>query len=246
MPRKAFKSPRPNPPPPPRRTAELQIAIAAAALLAVAVVALAVSLLGGDDEQGEAVDRSLGGIVLPDSVAYVMDTGTASERLFRPAMLLLIDSARTLPPGGRYQFVFWPANQLGRDALSASAFPARTLRPATAASLDSVRDRLDEIDVGGSTEAVPALRVAFDARPAAIVLVTGNAAFLPRTFAQDVLDARKASLPDVVIHTITLGQEMPADGMFEVADETGGKAISLTVPEIRQLRRQLTARPGGS
>ncbi|MEM1011013.1 MAG: hypothetical protein AAGI46_02190 [Planctomycetota bacterium] len=225
----------------------LRIAIAAAALLAIVVVVLVITLLGGEDERLADETTGLSGIDLSDSVSFVVDTGTASERTFRPSMLLLIDAARTLPAGGQYQFIFWPASRIGRDDadLSATALPARTLRPATAASLDTVRDRLDELDVGGSTLIAPAMDVALEASPGAILVVTGNAVFLPDDFAESVVSQRDAASATMPVHTITLGQAEPADELAELAELTGGQAIALSMADIRQLRREITARPEG-
>jgi len=231
-----------RPAPPPDANRKLRIAIAAAALFGTAAILLAILLVRQPEPAAMAEEGPtslLGDVELPGAASFAIDTGSATADLFRPASLLAVETARQLPAGGRYQLILWPAERLGDERLEASALPARQLRPATQASLDAVVERLRDVEVGGSTRAGPAVTLALEAGTEAIVLMTGNTAFLPERFADDVIAAWNAAGAGAPIHTVALGTDEVPDALADVAERTGGTARAVTRPDIRRLRRQI-------
>jgi hypothetical protein len=171
-------------------------------------------------------------------VSFVLDAGTATTSIFEATTEAIL-AAMADDEANRFQIVLWPREQIEGES-SVRALPARTLRPASKSAIDAVKERLIEAETGGSTTALPALETAFAAAPEAILLMTGNAAFLPIGFAEEVLDAWRASGNEVIVHTVALGaSDVPAE-LAEIADLTGGEAIVLSRSDLRRLAEQFS------
>ena len=231
---------------------KLILAVASAAVLAVIVVLLGVVLITRG-EPGSSTSPSsgaagssramLGPIEVPPSVSFVIDTGSATQDNFATIAGLCLDVVERLPDGGRYQVVLWPAQSLGDDNPTPISLPSADLRSAADRSVERTRDRIAEVSLGGSTTVMPALEIALNAKPEAIILATGNTAFLDADFAREVVDRWRESEDKVPVYTVAVGASAVPTSLEAIADATGGTAIAMTRSELRAARSTFASRP---
>ena len=128
----------------------------------------------------------------------------------------LIHTLQAMPDGTRFTIVFFDSDI---SALSPSLI---TLDPATrSAAIAFVR----RIEPGGSTAAVPALRLAYSAGAARVVLLSDGLANTGGDGGDLLRDARGAMHHGVRIDTVGLGIDQDAELMSRLAGESGGLAI---------------------
>lgn len=167
---------------------------------------------------GQDVGMSKTGAVLAGLGASIINAKTKSlPTKMEAAKVELIQTLERLPDGTRFMIIFFD------DDLAAFAPRMVTLdhrsRGAAIAFVQGIRP-------GGSTAAVPALRLAYDAGAARVVLLSDG---LPNTGGgaeQLLADARGAMQAGVRFDTVGLGLDQDASLLTTLAAESGGLAIT--------------------
>jgi hypothetical protein len=128
----------------------------------------------------------------------------------------LIRTLSILPDGTRFMIIFFD------NKISAFAPHMLVLEPQTrAAAIAFVRG----IEAGGSTAAVPALRLAYKAGAARVVLLSDGLANTGGDGGELLAEARDAMRAGVHFDTVGLGIDQDSQLMTSLAAESGGMAI---------------------
>jgi hypothetical protein len=156
-----------------------------------------------------------------DTAIYVLDRGDSTRDSFEAEKSLTLKSIQSLGDKRQFQIIFW---NNGKDA----AFPKSWPVYATAENIGGAQRAMDEITPHGKTDISSALKSAFAANPADIVIVTGKAWDLDDGFVKTVDKFRDGK--DVTIDTISLGDPGSSTALQTVAASTHGsfKALSAT------------------
>jgi hypothetical protein len=128
----------------------------------------------------------------------------------------LIRTLSAMPDGTRFMIIFFDSD------IRAFAPHMLVLEPGTrAAAIEFVRG----IDTGGSTAAVPALRLAYKAGAAQVVLLSDGLANTGGSSDTLLAEARQAMGAGVRFDTVGLGIDQDSQLMTVLASESGGIAI---------------------
>lgn len=167
---------------------------------------------------GEGVGMTKTGAALAGIGASIVNAKTQSmPSKMQAAKDELIRTLTALPDGTRFMIIFFDNN------VSAFAPHMLVLEPETrAAALAFVRG----IQPGGSTAAVPALRLAYKAGAARVVLLSDG---LPNTgggSGELLAEAHDAMRVGVRFDTVGLGIDQDSQLLTSLAAESGGMAIN--------------------
>ncbi|HWO21138.1 MAG TPA: VWA domain-containing protein [Kofleriaceae bacterium] len=234
-------APPPAPPPPPglhvhaRAAAHVQAPSAGAhAHVSVQISFFGIPLAGSQDVvfvldrsgsmsgiaagfAGEDVGMSKTGAVLAGLGATLVNAkAKALPSKMEAAKEELARTLAAMPDGTRFMIVFFD------DAISAFSPRMLTLEPQTrAAAIAFVRG----IKPGGSTAAVPALRLAYEAGAARVVLLSDGLANTGGGGDTLLAEARGVMRAGVRFDTVGLGIDQDSQLMTALAAESGGMAI---------------------
>jgi len=166
---------------------------------------------------GQDVGMSKTGAVLAGLGATIVNakTKTLPSKL-DAAKDELIRTLTAMPDGTRFMIVFFD------DEIAAFAPRMLVLEPRTrAAAIGFVRG----IEPGGSTAAVPALRLAYKARAARVVLLSDGLANTGGSGGDLLAEAHEVMRAGVRFDTVGLGIDQDARLLTALAAESGGLAI---------------------
>lgn len=166
---------------------------------------------------GEDVGMSQTGAVLAGLGASIVNAKTRSlPSKMQAAKDELVRTLAALPDGTRFTIIFFD------DDLAAFSPHMLVLEPRTrAAAIDFVRG----IKPGGSTAAVPALRLAYKAGPARVVLLSDGLANTGGGGDRLLAEARDVMRAGVRFDTVGLGIDQDSRLMTSLAAESGGLAV---------------------
>lgn len=142
--------------------------------------------------------------------------GPKSHSKMEAAKAELVHTLQRMPDGTRFMIIFFD------DDLSAFAPHMLMLDPSTrAAAIDFVR----RIKPGGSTAAVPALRLAYKAGAARVILLSDGLANTGGDGDDLLAEARMQMQRGVRFDTVGLGIDQDSSLMNSLAAESGGLSI---------------------
>ncbi len=166
---------------------------------------------------GEDVGMSKTGAVLAGLGASLVNAKTKTmPTKMQAAKDELIRTLSVMPDGTRFMIIFFDSD------LSAFAPHMLVLEPRTrAAAIEFVRG----IEPGGSTAAVPALRLAYKAGAARVVLLSDGLANTGGDGDDLLAEARAAMRAGIRFDTVGLGIDQDSELMTALAAESGGMAM---------------------
>lgn len=166
---------------------------------------------------GEDVGMGQTGAVLAGLGATIVNAKTRSlPSKMQAAKDELIRTLSAMPDGTRFTIIFFD------DKIAAFAPHMLVLEPRTrAAAIAFVRD----IEPGGSTAAVPALRLAYKAGAARVVLLSDGLANTGGGAGDLLAEARDAMRGGVRFDTVGLGIDQDSRLLTSLAAESGGLAL---------------------
>lgn len=142
--------------------------------------------------------------------------GPKSHSKMEAAKAELVHTLQQMPDGTRFMIIFFD------DELAAFAPHMLMLDPSTrAAAIDFVR----RIKPGGSTAAVPALRLAYKAGAARVILLSDGLANTGGNGGDLLAEARAQMQGGVRFDTVGLGIDQDSSLLTSLAAESGGLAI---------------------
>lgn len=225
--------------------------IGLAAILAVIAAILAIILLtdasetdGASPEATNQPPAEFLDLPLGRSVAFVVDRGQNSATVFGVVNDLILETIVQMPLGSEFQIIYWLRPEVDAQG-DPPTVPSRAMRTVSPVSLSEARRKIDEIDTGGSTIALPAVEVALRSRADTIVLITGKGQDLPNGFADEIL--RRRGDEPVAIHTLAVGNT--SDGadapLHRLAEKTGGEFRALSMPALQSRLNMLRGHQSG-
>lgn len=157
-----------------------------------------------------------------NKIVFVLDRGDATSNFFPAIRDLTVASVRTMSSNKLFQVVLW-------DNGTVDAYPALTPGYASETEANKLAKWFDSVPTGKSTDALPALKLAFAAQPDTAVLVTGKSLQLDASFTDAVLKLRPTH---TVIHAVTLGDTAPEDPLRPIAQGAGGTFKTLNSNDL--------------
>lgn len=166
---------------------------------------------------GEDIGMSETGSALVGLAGALVNAKTKSlPTKMEAAKAELINTLQQMPDGTRFMIIFFD------DELAAFAPYMTTLDPASrSAAIGFVRN----IKPGGSTAAVPALRLAYKAGAARVILLSDGLANTGGSGGDLLAEARTQMSYGVRFDTVGLGIDQDSSLMTALASESGGLAM---------------------
>jgi hypothetical protein len=177
---------------------------------------------GGPATQAPLLPTFAGIPLRGNKIVFVLDRGDATSNFFPALRDLTVASVRTMGSNKLFQVVLWDNGTL-------DAYPALTPGYASDAEADKLAKWFDTVPTGKSTDALPALKLAFAGQPDTAVLATGKSLQLDTSFTDSVLKLRP---PRTVIHAVTLGETAPEDPLRPIAQRADGVFKALGVNDL--------------
>ncbi|MGE5610562.1 MAG: hypothetical protein ACM359_15025 [Bacillota bacterium] len=159
------------------------------------------------------------------TVIYLLDHGEGSANAFASMKLATIESAETLDDQMTFQVIFWETDRV-------LVWPPEGTTPAVKKNVLACRNALTDVRCSGQSHVGPALVRALQARPAEIVLATGQSG-LGDDFVQAVVAARKDL--GIRIHAVSFGDQGSPAALKAIADQTGGQFRAVPTSQLMPL-----------
>jgi hypothetical protein len=156
------------------------------------------------------------------TVIYLLDRGEESASVFDSIKVATTDSAETLGDQIAFQVIFWETDRV-------LIWPPEGTTPAVKKNVNACRNVLADIRSSGQSRIGPALSRALLAKPAEIVLATGQSG-LGDEFVHTVLAARKN--PNLRIHAVCFGDHGSPVPLKAIADQTGGQFRAIPTADL--------------
>jgi hypothetical protein len=163
-----------------------------------------------------------------DTIIYLIDRGSGTQKAFGDLKQAVLRSIPTLGPDRKFQIIFW--NNGSEDA-----FPSGSPTYATRPNIEGAKRAVENVFAFGKSDVTTSLEKAISANPAAVILVTGKAWDLDDAFVEKVMNGRKDS--ETRIHTIAIGGVGQSTAFQSIAEKTEGQFRELTEGELRAMMK---------
>jgi len=162
------------------------------------------------------------------TVVFVLDRGSGSQNVFSDLKALTIKSVQSLTADRKFQVLFW---EVRSETL---AYPEKGTTVAGEISVNELTRKLDDIGAFGSSNAIPALKLAAAAKPDVIILATGKGDDLDDEFVAKVMAAAPKGAR---IFGFSLGKDRPSQALQDLSSKTGGTYKTLTNQQLSELTK---------